>query len=105
MDREGADFYRTLNQIKNRLGAKPIVVTLPVGAGPPHIPEAFRAVIDLVTLKMLTFSGDNGTIIEQSDVPKDLEDDAIAWRSQLLDDLSAFLLQFLGNLVKSRLYF
>ena len=32
-----ADFYRTLNQIKNRLGAKPVVVTLPVGAGPPHI--------------------------------------------------------------------
>ncbi|MDR0327624.1 MAG: GTP-binding protein [Planctomycetaceae bacterium] len=90
MDREGADFYRTLNQIKNRLGAKPIVVTLPIGAGPPHIPEAFRAIIDLVTMKMLTFSGENGSDIVESDIPKDIEDDAIAWRSQLLDDLSAY---------------
>ncbi|MDR0522314.1 MAG: GTP-binding protein, partial [Planctomycetaceae bacterium] len=90
MDREGADFYRTLNQIKNRLGAKPVVVALPVGAGPPHIPEAFRAVIDLITMKMLTFTGENGSVIQENDVPEELEDDAIVWRSQLLDDLSAY---------------
>ncbi|MCL2709894.1 MAG: elongation factor G [Planctomycetaceae bacterium] len=90
MDREGADFYRTLNQIKNRLGAKPIVVAIPVGAGPPHIPEAFRAIIDLVSMKMLTFSGDSGNEVTESDIPKDIEDDAIVWRSQLLDDLSAY---------------
>jgi len=90
MDREGADFYRTLGQIKNRLGTKPIVVALPVGAGPPHIPEAFRAIIDLVSMKMLTFSGDNGSEVTESEIPKELEDDAIAWRSQLLDDLSAY---------------
>jgi len=54
MDREGADFYRTLDQIKKRLGAKPVVVALPIGAGPPHLPEAFRGTIDLVTMKMPT---------------------------------------------------
>ncbi|MDR0336963.1 MAG: elongation factor G, partial [Planctomycetaceae bacterium] len=90
MDREGADFYRTLNQIKNRLGAKPIVVAIPVGAGPPHIPEAFRATIDLITMKMLTFSGDNGSQVTATEIPDDLQDEAIEWRSQMLDDLSMY---------------
>ncbi|MDR1962161.1 MAG: elongation factor G [Planctomycetaceae bacterium] len=90
MDREGADFYRTLGQIKNRLGAKPIVVALPVGAGPPHVPEAFRATINLVTMKMLTFSGDNGNDVTVSEIPDELQDEAIEWRSQMLDDLSLY---------------
>lgn len=90
MDREGADFYRTLGQIKNRLDARPVVVTIPVGAGPPHIPEAFRATIDLITMKMLTFSGDNGSVIETSEIPEELQDEAIEWRSQMLDDLSMY---------------
>ena len=90
MDREGADFYRTLNQIKNRLGTKPVVIALPVGAGPPHIPEAFRAVIDLVSMQMLTFSGETGSEIHTSDIPGDLVDEAAAWRGQMLDDLSAY---------------
>jgi elongation factor G len=90
MDREGADFYRTLGQIKNRLGAKPIVVSIPVGAGPPHISEAFRATIDLITMKMLTFTGDTGNDITENDIPAELEDDAIAWRSQMLDDLTTY---------------
>ncbi|MDR0438180.1 MAG: hypothetical protein LBH22_07770, partial [Bacteroidales bacterium] len=102
-DREGADFYRTLNQIKNRLGTKPIPVAIPVGAGPPHIPEAFRAIIDLVSMKMLTFSGENGSVVEQSDIPKENEDEAIVWRSQLLDDLSALLILAWG-VVKSGYY-
>jgi elongation factor G len=90
MDREGADFFRTLGQIKNRLGAKPVVVSIPVGAGPPHIKEAFRAVIDLITMKMLTFTGENGSKITVKDIPIELEDEAIAWRSQMLDDLTTY---------------
>ncbi|MDR1923644.1 MAG: elongation factor G [Planctomycetaceae bacterium] len=91
MDREGADFYRTLNQIKTKLGAKPVVVAIPVGAGPPHLPEAFRATIDLVKMKMLTFSKeDNGSVVLESEIPSELEDEAIQWRSQMLDDLTMF---------------
>jgi len=41
-------------------------------------------------MKMLTFSGDSGNEITEADIPKDIEDDAIVWRSQLLDDLSAY---------------
>ncbi len=90
MDREGADFYRTLDQIKKRLGAKPIVISIPIGAGPPHLPEAFKGTIDLVTMKMLTFSGDTGSDITKSEIPEELQDEAIQWRSQLLDDLSMY---------------
>ncbi|MDR2754633.1 MAG: elongation factor G [Planctomycetaceae bacterium] len=90
MDREGADFYRTLGQIKNRLGAKPIVVAIPVGAGPPHVPEAFRATIDLITMKMFTFSGDNGSDVNITEIPKELQEEATEWRNQMLDDLSMY---------------
>jgi elongation factor G len=91
MDREGADFYRTLEQIKNKLGAKPVVTAIPVGAGPPHLPEAFCATIDLVKMKMLTFSKeDNGSVVTESEIPSELEDDSIEWRSQMLDDLTMF---------------
>lgn len=90
MDREGADFYRTLGQIKKRLGAKPIVITVPIGAGPPHLPERFRATIDLISMKMLTFSGENGSQVTESDIPEEFQDEAIQWRSQMLDDLSMY---------------
>ena len=56
MDREGADFFGTLDEIRDRLDCKPIPVNLPVGAGPPHLKEAFRGLIDLVAMRMLTFT-------------------------------------------------
>ncbi len=42
MDREGADFYGTLDEIGERLDCKPVPINLPVGAGPPHLRDAFR---------------------------------------------------------------
>ena len=91
MDREGADFYATLDQIKKRLHAKPVVVAIPIGAGPPHIPEAFKATIDLVEMKMLTFSKENnGYEVTANEIPDDLLEEAKIWRSQMLDDLSMY---------------
>ena len=40
MDREGADFYGTLDEIRNRLNCKPVPVNLPVGQGPAHVRDA-----------------------------------------------------------------
>lgn len=91
MDREGADFYGTLDEIRERLNCKPIPVNLPIGAGPPHVQEAFRGLIDLVAMRMLTFINDNrkGEVIE-GDIPAELRDEAELWRGQMLDQLSMY---------------
>jgi elongation factor G len=91
MDREGADFYGTLDEIRVRLNCSPVPVNLPVGKGPPHLPEAFRGIIDLIAMKMLTFSpkGDGAEVLT-ADIPEELHDDATLWRGQMLDQLSHF---------------
>ena len=55
---KGPTIFGTLDEIRDRLGCKPIPVNLPVGSGPPHLKEAFRGLIDLVAMQMLTFSSD-----------------------------------------------
>src|SRR5262245_33739876 len=88
MDREGADFFGTLDEIRQRLEANPVAVQIPVGVGPPHMPGAFRAVIDLVAMKMLTFTPESqGKEIVVQDVPADMSDDARMWRDQMLERL------------------
>ena len=91
MDREGADFFGTLDEIRERLNCKPIPVNLPIGAGPPHLKEAFRGLIDLISMRMLTFVNDNkgGEVIE-SELPAELHDEAELWRGQMLDQLSMY---------------
>ncbi len=89
MDREGADFYATLTEIEKRLECKPLPVNLPVGSGPPHVNGAFRGIVDLVEMKLLTFPSEvDGTEIVVSDIPDDMIDDAEMWRASLLDELS-----------------
>lgn len=91
MDREGADFFGTLEEIEKRLECRPVAVTLPVGAGPPHLPEAFRGTIDLIEMKLRTFDPESeGKVIHVQDIPEDLADEAHLWRGQLLDRLSLF---------------
>ncbi len=89
MDREGADFYTTLDEIRERLRANPIPLNLPLGAGPPHLPEAFRGVIDLIEMKLLTFTGESeGAEILTGEIPDELVEEAEMWRGQLLEELS-----------------
>lgn len=91
MDREGADFFRTLDEIRERLGARPVALTLPVGAGPAHFKNPFRAVIDLVTMQMLTFTRESeGAEIIASPIPEEEREKAAEWRGRLLDELSLF---------------
>lgn len=91
MDREGADFFGTLDEIRSRLDCKPIPINLPIGAGPPHVKEAFRGLIDLIYMQSLTFSEDrNKTEIITGQIPDELRDEAELWRSQMLDQLSHY---------------
>ncbi len=88
MDREGADFYAVLDEIRDRLEANPVAVQLPVGVGPPHMPGAFRGVIDLVGMKLLTFKPESlGAEVVENPLPDDLADEAKLWRDQMLEKL------------------
>ncbi len=94
MDREGADFFNVVEEMKKRLAANPAVVQIPVGAGPPHLPEAFRGIIDLIGMKMLTFSNEGKQAkqaqVHSADIPAELADEAELWRNQMLEQLYEF---------------
>jgi elongation factor G len=81
MDRVGANFYNVLKQIKERLGAKPLPVQLPIGAE-----ENFEGIIDLVKMKAVKWDGEQlGASFAYYDIPEDLQDDAELYREQLLE--------------------
>jgi elongation factor G len=91
MDREGADFDGTFNEIRERLEARPVAIQIPAGAGPPHLQNAFRGVIDLVDMEFLTFDQEKlGAEVERRPIPDDLKDEADLWRGELLDQLFEF---------------
>lgn len=84
MDRIGADFDRTLGQVRDRLKGNPVVLTIPIGAG-----HDFKGIIDLLQMKALYFDRETmGREIEVTDIPEDMQDTAATWRSRLLDAVS-----------------
>ena len=91
LDREGADFEGTLGEIRERLTANPVAVQIPIGAGPPHLANAFRGVVDLVTMEYLTFTGESqGAEIFRQPIPADILVEAELWREELLSKLFEF---------------
>jgi elongation factor G len=90
MDVVGANFAKALEATKKRLGANPVPVSIPVGAGSPKDSDRpFAGTIDLLTMKMLTFDpADAGQTITESDIPEDLQLDAMDWREKLFDELT-----------------
>jgi len=88
MDREGADFDGTFNEIRDRLEANPVAIQYPAGAGPPHVQDAFRGIIDLVEMQYLTFDEAKlGSEFLRGPIPDDLADLAELWRGELLEKL------------------
>ena len=83
MDRIGADFYRCLDMIKDRLDAETAVIQLPIGAE-----SEFRGVVDLLQMKALVWDDGMGEEYETVDIPADMLDDAEEWRHQLVDVVS-----------------
>ncbi|MCE9528984.1 MAG: GTP-binding protein, partial [Planctomycetales bacterium] len=91
LDREGADFYSVVEEMKSRLGAHPLPIQIPVGQGPPHVPTPFRGVIDLIRMKMLTFGPDKDSkLVEEHEIPAEMQDDAEHWRMEMLERLYNF---------------
>jgi elongation factor G len=81
MDRAGADFLRVVRQIKERLGAQPVPLQLPIGAE-----EKFKGVVDLVKMKAIWWDEDSlGMTFEYGDVPADLQNACVEWRDKLIE--------------------
>ncbi len=81
MDRAGADFLRVVEQVKERLGANPVPVQLPIGAE-----ENFVGVIDLIRMKAIYWDETNmGTTYEARDIPDELLADAETYREQMIE--------------------
>ncbi len=85
MDRIGADFFRAVDMIKDRLDAVPAVVQIPVGAE-----SDFRGVVDLLQMKALVWDDGMGERFDVVDIPADLHDEAEQWHHELIDVLSSF---------------
>jgi elongation factor G len=85
MDKLGADFYFTVDTIINRLGAKPLVIQLPIGAE-----STFEGVIDLVEMRALTWRGDVelGAKYEVEAIPADMQAKADEYRAKLLETVA-----------------
>ncbi|MEY4553833.1 MAG: hypothetical protein RL197_260, partial [Actinomycetota bacterium] len=85
MDKLGADFYFTVDTIINRLGAKPLVIQIPIGAE-----SSFEGVVDIVQMKALTWRGDveMGAKYEIEPIPADLQEKADHYRQILLETVA-----------------
>jgi len=86
MDRLGADFYNAVQMMRDRLGAKPVLIELPVGSG-----DMFEGIIDLIRMKMVRYDEDSlGSTWNELDIPADLKDKAAEYRNQMLEIISDF---------------
>ncbi len=79
MDRERADFSKTLEEIKTSLPFNPVVIQLPIGAE-----DDFKGYVDIISEKAYLFEGDKGTVSE-TDIPEDLVDEVSVYRENLME--------------------
>ncbi|MEN8728617.1 MAG: elongation factor G [Desulfuromonadales bacterium] len=85
MDRVGADFSRGVAMMRDRLGANPIPIQLPIGTE-----DLFRGVIDLVQMKAIIWDDESlGASYEVVDIPADMQDEAEAAREAMLEEISS----------------
>ena len=81
MDRTGADFFRVVEMMKTRLHAKPMPIQIPIGAE-----ENFKGVVDLVTMKSITFTeADKGFNAVFGEIPAELAEEAAKWREHMVE--------------------
>lgn len=81
MDRQGADFLRVVDQIRDRLGSNPVPIQLAIGAE-----ENFSGVVDLVRMKAIRWNEeDQGLTYDLEDIPEDMQADAEHWRELMVE--------------------
>jgi len=102
MDRIGANFYRTVDMVKERLQAVPAVIQIPVGAGGPESNKPFAGLIDIVKMKALIWQDEElGAKWVEVDIPADQVDEANQYREELLETIAtsddAFMEKYLAG--------
>jgi elongation factor G len=81
MDRAGADFLRVVGQIKERLGANPVPIQLPIGAE-----EHFKGVVDLIKMKSIWWDDESiGTKFEYGEIPSEMRAECDKWRENMIE--------------------
>ncbi len=81
MDRSGADFFETVQQMKDILGANPVVIQVPIGAE-----ENFKGLVDLIKMKAILWHDETmGAEYDIEPIPADLQDECDEWRNKLLE--------------------
>ena len=81
MDRSGADFFEVVRQMKDVLGANPVVLAVPIGAE-----ESFKGIVDLLRMKAILWHDETmGAEYEVDDIPADLVDECNEWRAKLVE--------------------
>jgi elongation factor G len=83
LDRTGADFWRVVDSIRDRLGANPVPVQVPIG-----VEDQFRGVIDLINMRAITYGNDLGDQIDEGEIPAEYVDLANEWREKLVESLA-----------------
>jgi len=85
MDRTGADFFKSVQSMIDRLGANPVPIQLPVGQEDQHV-----GVVDLVEMKAIVYKDDLGEDFEVSEIPAELAEQAHAYHHQLIDAVAEY---------------
>jgi elongation factor G len=83
LDRSGANPYRVRDQLREKLKLHPVMIQMPIG-----LEDKLEGVIDLIDMKAIRFSGENGNKIEYSEIPAELSDQAKKLHEEMLDQLS-----------------
>ena len=83
LDRTGADFWRVVDMIRDRLGVNPVPLQVPIGAE-----DTFRGVVDLINMKAITYGNDLGDDIQVGDIPAEVQALADEWREKMIEALA-----------------
>ncbi len=102
MDRIGANFYRTVDMVKDRLDATVAILQLPIGSGGAESDNPFVGLVDLVKMKALIWSNEElGATWDEVEIPADMVDEAAQYREELLETIAtsdeALMERYLGG--------
>jgi elongation factor G len=98
MDKVGADFFMVLNDIKEKLGAVPLPIQIPIGSE-----SDFQGIVDLVTVKAYIWSGEElGAKFDIIDIPKELEEKANRTREEMIELIADYSDEVMNNFMEGK---